>query len=368
MAIKRANGEGSIRQLPSGKWYGQIMDGYQLSGKKNIVGFTGYKKADVIQQIREYWKQRDEGALPSQHMPFDRWADVWYEDYKTQVQPSTYSGYRYTLNCLKSFFGTKELQKIKPLEIGSYFDYLIQVGYSQSYITKCRAMLIQIFDLAETNEIIATNPARKAKIRRLANVYSRREQYSSKDAFSEKEIVCMKAKLHDDLLGNSILLMIGTGMRTQELLALTRADISMDGSMITINKAIKLVNGRPQLGPPKSERGNRVIPIPWEYRKHAIFLRIYGGQQFIWESQREDRLFDPGVFRKKYYAMLRELPEVRVLSPHCCRHTYVSLLEKRGVPMEQIARLAGHTKISTTDGYLHTDQATLAAAVECLNN
>jgi site-specific recombinase XerD len=35
--------------------------------------------------------------------------------------------------------------------------------------------------------------------------------------------------------------------------------------------------------------------------------------------------------------------------------------------MEQIARLAGHTRISTTDGYLHTDIETLMNAVSVLN-
>jgi site-specific recombinase XerD len=35
--------------------------------------------------------------------------------------------------------------------------------------------------------------------------------------------------------------------------------------------------------------------------------------------------------------------------------------------MENIARLAGHSKINTTDGYLHTSLETLARAVSVLN-
>lgn len=35
--------------------------------------------------------------------------------------------------------------------------------------------------------------------------------------------------------------------------------------------------------------------------------------------------------------------------------------------MEQIARLAGHASITTTDGYVHTDITTLAAVVSVLN-
>ena len=50
-----------------------------------------------------------------------------------------------------------------------------------------------------------------------------------------------------------------------------------------------------------------------------------------------------------------------------CIEEFSSNLEKKGVPMEQIARLAGHSRITTTDGYLHTDMATLSNAVAVLN-
>jgi site-specific recombinase XerD len=61
------------------------------------------------------------------------------------------------------------------------------------------------------------------------------------------------------------------------------------------------------------------------------------------------------------------VPGVRRLSPHCCRHTFISNLEREGVPMEQIARIVGHSKVDTTDGYLHVSNETLEKAVSVLN-
>ena len=58
---------------------------------------------------------------------------------------------------------------------------------------------------------------------------------------------------------------------------------------------------------------------------------------------------------------------MRKLSPHCCRHTYITRLEAEGVPVQIIARLAGHTSIDTTVGYTHTELSTLADAVAHLN-
>lgn len=163
-------------------------------------------------------------------------------------------------------------------------------------------------------------------------------------------------------------MLLGGGLRTQEILALQATDIAEDGSCVSVTKAIKMVDGVPKLGPPKSDRGRRVIPIPERYRADAIYLRIYGGSPYIWTSSRDDGLFDVGAFRKRYYRAIKKIPGVRPLSPHCCRHTYVSNLEKHGVPMEQIARLAGHSRIATTDGYLHTNINTLSQAVSVLNN
>jgi integrase len=151
------------------------------------------------------------------------------------------------------------------------------------------------------------------------------------------------------------------------MLALTADDIAPDGTTISITKAIKMVDGVPILGPPKSKRSIRTIPVPEDYQKHAIYLRNHSGKPYIWTSRRSTGLYDVGVFRKKYYRMLKGLPVVRKLSPHCLRHSYVSTLEQKGVPMEQIARLAGHTKVTTTDGYLHMDMTTLSNAVSVLN-
>ena len=340
MASKRANGEGSIKQLPSGQWYAQVMDGHKLDGSRNLVYFKGHTKREVIGQIREYWKRRELGAVPDCDVSFSEWADIWYQDYEGQVQPSTYSGYRFTLKIVKVYFGQRKVQQIKPLEIHSFVDYMNRAGYSKS---------------------------RKAKIRRVLPGMQPPRGQKGKDAFSAEERDFLARRLRGDLLGNSIMLMIGTGLRTQELLALSPDDIATDGSYLNVSKAIKLVNGAPTLGPPKSEKGRRIIPVPEDYRRYALYLRYCGGKTYIWTSQRENGLFDPGVFRKQYYKAISDIPEVRRLSPHCCRHTYITMLEQKGVPMEQIARLAGHSRISTTDGYLHLDIETLVGAVSVLN-
>ena len=369
MAGKRSNGDGAVKKLPSGTWRGQIMDGYRDDGKRNILSFTGKTKGEVLDKIRNYWRQKEQNPeLLNQDLPFHAWADTWYAEFRGQVQPSTYANYAFTLKILKEHFGEMKLREIKPLHIKRFYDQMAAQGCSQSYITKFRSMLIQIFDEAENNDLVLKNPARKAKGAKVNDEVFQEAQEGGKDAYSDTELELLRKGLPDNVVGHSILLMLGTGMRSQELLALMPQDIAEDGSSVSVTKAIKMVGGVPKLGPPKSKRGRRMIPVPMDYRVDACYLRQHSGKPYIWTSKREDGLFDVGAFRKRYYRTIGKVPGVRKLSPHCCKHTYISNLEKRGVPMEQIARLVGHSRISTTDGYLHTDIQTLSNAVAVLND
>ena len=361
---KRSNGDGSIGRLSSGKWRGQVMDGYKPNGKRNIVSFTAPTKGEVQQLMRRHLEGIDLEEDVECTMPtFSEWADRWYKDYDGQVQPSTYSGYQYTLKILKNGFGNTPIDQIRAMHISNFLDSLKRTGSSESKVHKCRTMLIQIFDAAAANDLVDKNPGRLAK----ANRCPFTQEESSKDAFTNKEISMLMTRLPNDLLGNSIRTMLGTGIRVQELLALRPCDIAADGSSIRIDKAIKMVDGRPVLGPPKSKRSKRIIPVPEAYRIYAKAIREEGGQAFIWSSRRDSLLYSVGTFRNRFYKEIEKIPGVRKLSPHCCRHTYVTMLQAKGVPMETIAALTGHSDIKTTAGYLHQSADTLAKAVEVLN-
>ncbi len=366
MKGKRSKGEGTVWQTASGTWRGQIMDGFRDDGKKNIVNFAGSTRSEVLDQIRTYRNQIAENIHVNRSITLNDWADEWYADYQTQVQASTYSSYRYTLKHIKDYFSGSRLCNVIPMDINRFQDHLLKRGYSLSQIRKCRAMLIQIFDAADKNGIVAQNPARKAKI--LRDKYGTlNAPRMTKDAFTDEEVELLEAGLDDDLIGNSILLMLNTGLRVQELIALTSTDIAEDGSTITVNKAIKTVDGVSQMGPPKSRTSNRIIPVPEHARLYAIFLREHGGPVYIWSADWRNTYYSVGSYRRRYYTAISKVEGVRPLSPHCCRNTYVTRLQAKGVPIDLIARLAGHAEIDTTIIYTHTSEATLQNAVQVLN-
>lgn len=362
MGTRRGNGEGHIQKNKNNTYTAKFMLGYKDNGKKNIISVTRTTKSEVLEEMRRIKIEHENNPDLNRSITLSEFADIWYRDYKGQVEESTYSGYQYTLKKIKDGLGDMLLNDIKPIHINRFIQNLVMI-YSTSYIRKIRAMLIQICDYADDNGMIIKNPARHSmRLKKLSE-----NTLFKKDAFTEDEIELLQNQLPDNLLGNSIMLQLGSGLRVQELLALKKSDISADGSSIIVNKAIKIVDGTAKLGPPKSKKSNRVIPIPIDYRKYAIFIRENGANPFIWTLSSLNPLCSVSTYRKKFKKALQKISEVRVLTPHCCRHTYITRLQANGVPMETISRLAGHSNVDTTDGYLHTSQATLEEAVSKLN-
>ena len=367
MSGKRGKGEGSVHRLPSGSWQSQVMDGYTDEGKRHIVSFTAPTRAEALARMREYLLHKQEASeKEAREIPlFSEYAHRWYEAYRTQVEESTYANYRYTLKLLNNAFGDLPIDKVKTAEVNQFVNDLATKGYSSSQINKCRSMLIQILDVAEADDLVIKNYARRAF--RTTKQLNKSQKAHVKDAFTAEEVEILLHQLPNTLLGNSIRLMLVSGLRLQELLALTPEDIAEDGSLIQVSKAVKMVNGIPKLGSPKSFTSRRVIPIAPKYRSIPRWLRENGGQAFLWCAPRQESLlYATGAIRRKYYQLLEHYPNVRRLSPHCCRHTYVTLLQRQGVPLETIACLTGHTDIKTTRDYLHISRDTLEQAVAAL--
>lgn len=87
---------------------------------------------------------------------------------------------------------------------------------------------------------------------RFADKMRSREPVKRKDAFESHEVRILMIKLPRERTGNSIRIMLGTGIRSQELLALEPRHIAEDGSSIQILQAVNMVKGTAVIGQPKS--------------------------------------------------------------------------------------------------------------------
>ena len=72
---------------------------------------------------------------------------------------------------------------------------------------------------------------------------------------------------------------------------------------------------------------------------------------------------NPSYFRKRFKEELSMIEGVRVLTPHSCRHTYVSQMQALGVDLATIQSLVGHADVDMTKHYLHVQDPVRLSAI-----
>ena len=104
--------------------------------------------------------------------------------------------------------------------------------------------------------------------------------------------------------------------------------------------------------------------MPEVIRPAAIALRNTD-KTFIWESGRRGKPCNPSYFGDKFKECLATIEDMHILSPHCCRATYVSIMQSLGVNLETISHLVGHTTTRITEsGYLRAQNEACQDALE----
>ena len=356
---KRANGEGHIRKRADGRWEMVFMTGYNpVTGQRQTKSFYAAKQSEVKKKAKEYWDARRAGLDINKKYSFSEYADIWFEHHKKNIAVATQENYRYVLRILKEKIGNQLLTSIKAQDVENLLRQLQEEGRSDSYITKARGILFQIMNKAEANDLSLKNPVRLAeKMRKTASK-------STKDAFTAEEIRLLLEQLPWDRLGISIRLALATGLRSQELLALEASHIEADGSALHIRQAITMHKGTVHIGPPKTAYSYRDVPIPVSYRPCAIYLRgLADNRKFIWEVGRPNMPCNPSHYRSKYKEALEKIDRVRLLSPHSCRHSYVSHLQALGIDLSTIQSLIGHSERGVTQKYLHVQKSIQQEAI-----
>ncbi len=127
-----------------------------------------------------------------------------------------------------------------------------------------------------------------------------------------------------------------TGARVSELVSLKVEDLFFDEQMILIEKGkggkSRYVPVLPELAQElKTHLGSRQTGYIFESNRHTKFTarRI---QQIVKETAQQ-----AGIKKKVH--------------PHLLRHTVATLLLEREMPLEQIQKFLGHSKIETTQIY-----------------
>ena len=152
-------------------------------------------------------------------------------------------------------------------------------------------------------------------------------------------------------LEHAMHLIFNTGLRSQELLALTWEDVEF------LDDARGYVHVRRAIGRTESGYGVKATKTPSSIRKVPFnsktlvnLLRAAQSKNktgwVVENKSRTGRIY-PDNFRSRYFKAVGEkLNFPHPLTSHVARHTYISHLVAKGVPLATIAKWTGHSTIN----------------------
>ncbi len=159
--------------------------------------------------------------------------------------------------------------------------------------------------------------------------------------------------------------MYGCGLRVGEVVGLSARDIN------------RQAKGGPSLrvrrGKGAKDRAN--LPIPraaWD--AFEAWAAVRPSSQFFFSTLDGKALSDRYV--RALVSRLAERAEVnkldddnreRPINPHILRHSFATRLLERGVDVRQVQLALGHSDLSTTQVYLHVEDAKLRDAIRALS-
>lgn len=241
------------------------------------------------------------------------------------------------------------------------------------------AMMISCLQTAQNNGYINTNVAKLSK-----KIRKNRTERVALDAEQAKRLIkvanqkdyCMPYKDQDDgqkffsdEIAVAIELALNTGLRPGELFGLRWKCINFTKCKIKVNASLGTHNedGRFSLGMTKTENSDRTISID---KPMVEILKELKERQSKYSNELGDKYnnseglvftginggpIDLNNFRARQWKKLciaADMPEK--FTPHCLRHTFVTLALLSGMNIKAVSKYVGHSNASfTMSKYVH---------------
>ncbi|WP_329280944.1 site-specific integrase [Streptomyces sp. NBC_00691] len=180
------------------------------------------------------------------------------------------------------------------------------------------------------------------------------------------------------------LLMVSTGLRRREVLALTWSDVDLGAGQLRVRRNLQRIKRELLFGTPTTARSIRTVSLPKRcvdaLHAHRVTQeqerKVAGAKWKPLDHQPGGLIFTTSTGRatdprslNRMLTLLCAKAKVRRIRVHDLRHTCASLLLAQGVDARIIMETLGHSTITMTlDTYAHVMQTTLRAAAERMDD
>lgn len=362
---KRASGEGNISQRPDGTWTARMQIGYNKDGKQMIKAFYGKTRREVVDKLDDYKALIKFGGEESDLPCFDTYILHWLNNTKVNELKSL------SFDRLESTIKNHIIPAIGHFKTNEITDIIIQRDLinkknkfiSYSSIKKVHDALNACFKYAVARRDLRYNPMDTVTIPNKSKFENKTiEIFTDEEVKKIIEVADMKYK--NGVLkyknGWSIVLMIYTGIRLGEALALKWEDYDETNNTISVNRNLVLIKNRSKKGSRyqlmeqdtlKTKNSGRKIPLPKRAIEALVHLKESSINYVI--STKEGKAVRPRSFQNMLDSMLSDAG-IKHKGLHVTRHTFASLLFKMGADLKTVSELLGHADIRiTSNTYIH---------------
>ena len=340
--MRKPNGYGSIKHLTGRRRRPFVFVVSEHGRQKPVEYFTTQVEAEIFQA--DYNKLHFHRSLPAHQITLAELYHRWLPAHTANTNPSQSTLDSYT-NSFKHLVPLhyEPIQDLKYADYQKIIDDMRKSGLSYSSCKKVRSLISLLEKYAVKIELINKCYAPLLSLGRNHPVHPHKP-------FSRQKINRLWNVL-DSPGVDTVLILLYTGMRVGEMLALQKNDVNLRQGYIRITKS-------------KTVSGIRTIPI-----HHRIFPLIArrmksSGSSLIADS--EGKQYDYSCYCIIWRSVM-QIIKANGHTTHDCRHTVATLLDNAGANETAKRRILGHAGGDVTERvYTHKNIRQLRKCIELL--
>lgn len=379
-------GEGTVFQRNDGRFVSEISIGIKPDGTAKRKTIYGKTAAEVNRKLQEFKKNfykngKADYSKESLQVFMERWL---VNTKRLSIKPTSYD--RLETTCKTKIFpelGFYQISAISPEDVQSFINK-IGTEYSYSTTKKCYEALNACFKFAVKREYIRRNPADGIAIPKV-----NQKPQSEIKFFTNEQIDQIKreAMLINDIdnkpvyrNGAIVPFLLNTGLRVGEAIALEWKDIDFERRFISVSKNVSYVKNRVDESDsapsyksvvqytPKTKSSIRKVNINNTAYDALMFLKKYGTSSVYVFANADGERVTHSMINKVFRKIQEKCGITPTLGPHAARHTFATVLFRKGVDVKTVSALLGHSGTSITYNiYIHVINEQKADAVRLLD-
>lgn len=296
----------------------------------------GYISATLTKVLSAY----EVTEKSTQLIPYDNYNDRVLKRYSACLyvdgkSKKTIDMYQRRIKAFSDFIGIP-FDKVGTYDIRYYLASLKESGISDRTLENYRSYISAFYQWLTREDFIEKNPCEK-----ISPIKYRDEV---KKPFTDTEIDKIRTAC-DSVRDRAIIeTLLSSGLRVAELSALDVSDIDF------INLSVRVREGKGS-----KERITYITTVCAMHLKSYLMQRADDNGALFLSARKRQRL-DPSGLRN-ILKTIEKRAGVTDVHPHRFRRTFATNLSKRGMDVQTIARLMGHSNIQTTMIYVALDES-----------